>query len=403
MLEGALIGPKIRPPKNSENMKQTVLRLTARLVLPLALVASAKASQTAAWEPVGPAGGDARSFAADPTNPKHIYMGTLDSWVYETQDGGSTWKRLAKLSNAENLVLDNIVVDNSDPKTILVGAWVLNRPDGEIFVTHDRGATWSTLADMHGQSVRALEQARSNAKIWVAGTLKGVYRSDDDGASWKQISPAASSEIHEVESIAIDPVSGVGGLIWPGDRVDVILTQDIPAAGTTTRRVVGETVLSDVRIVAVDQNMVQGGSPTAGIAGKLASTVTVQATANPAPTLTSISPTTAVQYSGAFTMTLTGTGFVAASALTWSGQADLPATTASAIQLTVSIPASYLASVGTPSIAVTSPDANAWRTPTAWTETGSAPSRVASRCVIVPTTRNFTPRKSPSRVIGVRQ
>ena len=31
-------------------------------------------------------------------------------------------------------------------------------------------------------------------------------------------------------SIAVDPVSGVGGLIWPGDRVDVILTQEIPAS-----------------------------------------------------------------------------------------------------------------------------------------------------------------------------
>jgi hypothetical protein len=84
-------------------------------------------------------------------------------------------------------------------------------------------------------------------------------------------------------------------------------------------------------------------------------TVTVQATANPAPTLTSISPTTAVQYSGAFTMTLTGTGFVPASQLTWSGKPNLAAATASATQLTYSIPASYLASVGTPSIAVTSP------------------------------------------------
>jgi photosystem II stability/assembly factor-like uncharacterized protein len=206
MLEGALIGPKIRPPKNSENMKQTVLRLTARLVLPLALVASAKASQTAAWEPVGPAGGDARSFAADPTNPKHIYMGTLDSWIYESQDGGSNWKRMAKLSKGENLVLDNIVVDSTDPKTILVGAWVLSRPDGNLFISHDGGATWTKTADMEGQSIRALEQARSNPKIMVAGTLKGVYQSDDSGVHWKQISPAGSGEIHEVESIAIDPV-----------------------------------------------------------------------------------------------------------------------------------------------------------------------------------------------------
>jgi len=84
-------------------------------------------------------------------------------------------------------------------------------------------------------------------------------------------------------------------------------------------------------------------------------TVTVQATANPAPTLTSISPTTAVQYSGGFTMTLTGTGFVPASQLSWSGEPALAAAAASATQLMVNIPASYLASVGTPSIAVTSP------------------------------------------------
>ncbi len=57
-----------------------------------------------------------------------------------------------------------------------------------------------------GQSIRALEQARSNPKIMVAGTLKGVYQSDDSGVHWKQISPAGSGEIHEVESIAIDPV-----------------------------------------------------------------------------------------------------------------------------------------------------------------------------------------------------
>ncbi len=86
-------------------------------------------------------------------------------------------------------------------------------------------------------------------------------------------------------SIAVDPVSGVGGLIWPGDRVDVILTQEIPQAGTSIRRVVAETTLSDVRVVAVDQDIVQGGSPTAGISGKLASTVTLQASEDQAERL----------------------------------------------------------------------------------------------------------------------
>jgi photosystem II stability/assembly factor-like uncharacterized protein len=186
-------------------MNHTVVRLSALLGFCLAFTTAGIAASTNAWEPVGPAGGDARSFAADPTNPKHVYMGTLDSWVYESQDGGTTWKRLSKLGKAENLVLDNIVVDESDPKTILVGAWILSHPEGTLFISHDAGASWTQVADMEGQSIRALVQARSNAKVFIAGTLKGIYRSDDSGNHWKQISPAGSSEIHEVESIAIDP------------------------------------------------------------------------------------------------------------------------------------------------------------------------------------------------------
>ncbi len=40
------------------------------------------------WFPLGPYGGDARSFAADPGNSKHLYLGTASGWIYESQDGG---------------------------------------------------------------------------------------------------------------------------------------------------------------------------------------------------------------------------------------------------------------------------------------------------------------------------
>ncbi len=39
-----------------------------------------------------------------------------------------------------------------------------------------------------------------------AGTLKGVFRSNDGGRRWTRISPADSAEIHNIASIAIDPV-----------------------------------------------------------------------------------------------------------------------------------------------------------------------------------------------------
>ena len=162
-------------------------------------------AQIASWVPVGPDGGDGRSFAADPSNAQHLYLGTTNSWVYQTEDGGASWQRLAKLSKSDDLMLDNIVVDESDPKTLLVGAWVVDHPDGGLFISHDAGKSWTAVEAMKGQSIRALTQAPSDSKILIAGTLKGVYRSEDSGVHWTQITPLGSMELHEVESIAIDP------------------------------------------------------------------------------------------------------------------------------------------------------------------------------------------------------
>jgi pilus assembly protein CpaB len=76
-------------------------------------------------------------------------------------------------------------------------------------------------------------------------------------------------------SIGVDAVSGVGGLIWPGDHVDVLLVQDLQEA-PLSRRVAGETVMSNVRVVAVDQRIAQGASGDQ--AGQIARTVSLEVT-----------------------------------------------------------------------------------------------------------------------------
>ncbi|MBS0561869.1 MAG: Flp pilus assembly protein CpaB [Proteobacteria bacterium] len=78
-------------------------------------------------------------------------------------------------------------------------------------------------------------------------------------------------------AVGVDAVTGVAGLIWPGDRVDVILTQEMDRENAgPAHRVVSETVLSDIRVIAVDQDIVQGAAPDAGAAGKVARTVTLE-------------------------------------------------------------------------------------------------------------------------------
>jgi photosystem II stability/assembly factor-like uncharacterized protein len=177
------------------------------LALLTALILSPVRSHALAsdWLPYGPDGGDARAFAADPHDNQHLYLGGVNGWVYESHDGGVQWKRLARIGKRDNLVVDNILVDPTQPKRVLVGAWALGNTDGGLFLSEDGGVDWKEVSDLKGQSVLALVSAPSDAKTFVAGTLKGVYKTTDSGAHWKLISPEGSMEIHEVESIAIDP------------------------------------------------------------------------------------------------------------------------------------------------------------------------------------------------------
>lgn len=159
------------------------------------------------WNTIGPDGGDARSFGAEPGNPEHLYLGTTNSWIYESVDGGSSWRRLAKLDAVDDLVIDNIVVDRSNVSRVYAAAWKFDRPDGGLWISDDGGRNWKSDNGLKGQSVRAFSPAPSNPNTLFAGTLEGVFKSNDAGSSWKQISPQGSRELHEVESLAVDPIN----------------------------------------------------------------------------------------------------------------------------------------------------------------------------------------------------
>jgi pilus assembly protein CpaB len=132
-----------------------------------------------------------------------------------------------------------------------------------------------------------------NARIEVRGALVRRYiatgaplrtvdvtRSRERGFLSAVLSPGSRAV-----SIGVDQVSGVAGLIWPGDQVDVILTQEFsPTTPDKGRIVTSETILSDVRIIAVDQDIAQGAA-SSGSAGKLAATVTLEVTSDQAEKL----------------------------------------------------------------------------------------------------------------------
>ena len=84
-------------------------------------------------------------------------------------------------------------------------------------------------------------------------------------------------------TVAVTAVTGTGGLIYPGDHVDMILTQSMPTtAENVTRKSVGETVADDLRVLAIDQQLQIKATPDGQQPNRVAQTVTLEVRADQA-------------------------------------------------------------------------------------------------------------------------
>ncbi|WP_027717652.1 Flp pilus assembly protein CpaB [Desulfovirgula thermocuniculi] len=84
-------------------------------------------------------------------------------------------------------------------------------------------------------------------------------------------------------TIAVDEVSGVGGHLRPGDRVDVVGTVDVPQGGAKVT--VTTLLLQNVAVLAVDRSVEAGGNRGAGARAPQAQTVTLEVTPQQAQVL----------------------------------------------------------------------------------------------------------------------
>jgi hypothetical protein len=106
---------------------------------------------------------------------------------------------------------------------------------------------------------------------------------------------------------------------------------------------------SDVATAGTANVTVFNPAPGGGESGAATFTIT-----NPSPTISSISPATAVAGSGGFTLTITGTNFVNNSVVRWNG-IDRLTTFVSSTRLEAAIPASDVATAGTANVTVFNP------------------------------------------------
>jgi hypothetical protein len=127
---------------------------------------------------------------------------------------------------------------------------------------------------------------------------------------------------------------GTNPAITPSSVTSTQIVATIPAVDIATASTVNVTVT----------NPAGGGTSNA-------QTFTIN---NPAPTVTSLSPTSATAGGAAFSLTVNGTGFLSTSVVKFNGAAKTT-TFVSAMQLTAAITAADIATAGTATVTVTNP------------------------------------------------
>jgi pilus assembly protein CpaB len=136
-------------------------------------------------------------------------------------------------------------------------------------------------------AMERLAEGRARAPIYVGETIidKKIVMSGDKGFM-AAILPKGMRAI----SVAISERSSAGGFILPNDRVDVILTRKMSVEGGN-QLVVSETVLSNVRVLAVNQNYGKQEEGADTIAVPEGKTATLELTARQAEVVAQVEST----------------------------------------------------------------------------------------------------------------
>jgi len=133
----------------------------------------------------------------------HCYGPQPERGVYQTIDGGKTWKKVLFVD--KDTGCSDIAMDPNNPRILFAGMWQVEiktwgrwsgGPGSGVFMSRDGGTTWKRLTGHGlpdpplGKIAVAVAQSNSNRvyALIETGQRGSLWRSDDGGKNWRLVS-----------------------------------------------------------------------------------------------------------------------------------------------------------------------------------------------------------------------
>lgn len=129
---------------------------------------------------------------------QHALYAAAEDDLYRSPDGGEHWSPLHVGVLGMRTVLQHPTAANN---MILAGT-----EDHGVRVTWDGGKNWQAGIGIPATAIYAIQAAADGRAIYAAGYKTGVWRSVDQGRTWRQI--WAAPEIEAIYSLFVDPTDG---------------------------------------------------------------------------------------------------------------------------------------------------------------------------------------------------